>query len=572
MTNICLRTVLVILFYIHEFVVNRVGISKVLHIFANDNIFPTKHKFMKHFYALLLAISGIMLPTQSQALQNVKGLLKNHDLPSIPAQRIQAATGVITETPEGTPGRYARGGGAYYAIMGSVQTAAYEGVSTEIIAGTDGAYYLYNPLSQADTDSYLRLEMEEGKLVAHLPQAVLAGKANNETVTLSLYRMNYTVMGDDEATYTVDPEKDTISWTLTDGIWQMEGGEQNDMILGLGDSEGKWYGYGEFNTSFAPFSDTTVTPPAEMDTQEWSFTYGETGARVSLAMTDNEVFIKGISNVFPDAWIKGHIDGDNVSFASGQYLGIEQGQYHYCYFHGADVETVYDENLWRDVDKFTRNEAAVLTFSDDRQTLSCDQGMMITTLGQRIVLTVETFARPAFKAIPAGMSYIPADPAITTYEPYDEDYEMGAFEFTFPVTNTDGLGLDTSHLFYRVYFDGKPYTFTTEMYGGLEEDTTLIPYGFTDDNFDFMGMGATHTFFIYEEAGVVGVQTVYIDGDNEYASSIISTDNSSITEIGSMEKSDHVQFFDLSGRQVQNPSAGIYIKIDGGKVTKTLIR
>ncbi len=490
----------------------------------------------------------------------------------MPIQRIQAAAGIITEAPEGTTLQYARGGGAYYAVMGSVQTAAYEGVATEIIEGTDGHYYLYNPLSQADTDSYLRLEMEDGKLVAHLPQAVLAGKVNNETVTLSLYRMNYTMTGEDEATYVVDPEKDTISWTLTDGVWQMEGGEQNDMILGLGDDEGKWYGYGEFNTSFTPFSDTALTPPADLEPQEWSFTYGETGSRVSLAMTDSEVFIKGISTVFPEAWISGTINGDKVTFPSGQYLGIEQGQYHYCYFHGADVETVYDENLWRDVDKFTPNDAAVFTLSDDRQTLKSDQGMMITTLGKRIVLTVEAFARPEFKAIPADMSYTPADPAITTYEPYDEDYEMGDLEFTFPVTNTDGLGLDTSKLFYRVYFDSNPYTFTTDLYGGLEEDTTLIPYGFNDDYFDFVAMGATHTFFIYEEVGVVGVQTVYIDGDKEYASRIISTDNSSITEVEAADETAPVQFFDLSGRRVQNPTSGLYIKLQGGQATKISIR
>lgn len=527
---------------------------------------------MKHFYLLLLAITGILPHTSAQAPDRDTRLNARKFTPAV---RIQpnGTTQIITQAPEGTTGEYSRGGGAYYAVMGSVQTAAYEGVATEIIAGTDGSYYLYNPLSQADTDSYLRLDMEDGKLVAHLPQPVLQGMVNEEEVTLSLYRMNYTMLGNDEATYIPDAENSTITWTLTDGIWQMEGGAQNDMILGLGDSDGRWYGYGEFNTSFTPFSDTPVTPPAGIEPQEWSFTYGESGSRVQLAMTDSEVYIQGFSKVFPDAWIKGDIDGNTVSFPSGQYLGIESAQYHYCYFHGADVETVYDETLWRDVDKFTPNGAALFTMADDRLTLTSDQGMMINTLGQRIVLSVETFARPEFKAIPAEMSFTPATPAITTYEPYDEDYEMGAFEFNFPVTNTDGLGLDTSKLFYRVYFDGEPYTFTPGLYSGLEEDMTLVPYGFTDDNFDFMGMGATHTFFIYEEVDVVGVQTVYKDGDTEYPSETVYTDNSSIAAPEVSATQSAARFFDLSGRPVQHPATpGIYIRIQDGKATKTVVR
>lgn len=520
---------------------------------------------MKNFCFISLILAGLapMAQAESTALY----------APALSIAKTVSASGIITEAPEGETLSFARAGGAYYAMMGTVQTEAYEGVSTTVVAGNDGAYYLLNPLSQADTGSYLKLDMENGKLVAHLPQPVLQANVNGKLETFSLYRMNYTTLENDEATYMPDTKTNTITWTLEDGVWQMEGGEQNDMILGMADSKGQWYGYGEFNTSFTPFSDTVLTLPEGLTAQEWSFTYGESGKRAKVAMTDKNVYIGGFCSTFPDAWIKGVVDGSKVTFASGQYLGIEPHQYHYCYFKGATVETVYDETLWRDVDKFTPADNVTFTLSADGKALISDGGMMATTMGKRIILTVENFARPQFRALSEDMSYIPADPVITEYEPYTEDDGMGAFEFTFPVVNVDGIGLDVSKLYYRIYFDEVAHTFSADIYDGLENDMDLLPYGFTDENFDFMAMGATHTIFYYEPAEVVGVQIVYKDGENEYASRIVSTEASSVGDIATDGNDLPARYYDLSGRPIGNPTApGLYIRLCGNKATKVLVR
>jgi len=56
---------------------------------------------------------------------------------------------------------------------------------------------------------------------------------------------------------------------------------------------------------------------------------GEITYPVTVIIVNGEMYIKGIYDTFPDAWIKGTIDGNTVTFASPQYLGSLQTQAYY---------------------------------------------------------------------------------------------------------------------------------------------------------------------------------------------------------------------------------------------------
>ena len=86
----------------------------------------------------------------------------------------------------------------------------------------------------------------------------------------------------------------------------------------------------------------------------------------------------------------------------------------------------------------------------------------------------------------------PAAPAIQEVSPYDESDGMSV-KFTIEPKTLMENTLCPNYLYYNVYFDTdtKPMTFTEDIYSGLDEDMTDIPYLFEDKEF-FYVQGNTH--------------------------------------------------------------------------------
>lgn len=524
---------------------------------------------MMKLYALILsAATALSVSAANHAPADAP--LKSRPLAAIAHIKDPALPDIITTPPAGTPHAFSRSGGAYYAMMGNVSTEIFEGIVADFIEGDDGSWYLLNPFSQAETNSYLRLEKtDDHTLTARLPQAITQGNVNNQTIVLYANRMNYTLTSDpgadQEATYIVDTGNNTITFTLTpEGNWAMEGGQQLDTILGLADEKGNWYGYGEFNTIFTPFTDTLLQLPEGLQPEKWAMTYGFDGHFINAAISGSDLYLQGLSTYFPDSWVKATISGSTVTLPSRQYIGIEQAYTHYCYLNGADITPVYNDYYEDYIDTFTPNAEATFNFAPDTRILTAapSQGLIVNTLGQKIILEVQSFATPTLRPVPADMTPTPATPIITLYEPYDDIYQMGAIEFTLPVTNTDGILLDKSALYYRIYLDDTPLTLTPANYPNLTEPIQLIPYNLECGS-DILVMGASHTLFFYTDSFTrLGIQTIYIAPDQtEHPSDIIYT-----AHLGSLTVPDvtptvtSTRYYDLSGRPISHPTRGLYIR------------
>ena len=102
---------------------------------------------------------------------------------------------------------------------------------------------------------------------------------------------------------------------------------------------------------------------------------------------------------------------------------------------------------------------------------------------------------------------------------------------------------------------------------------TNIPYGFTDGGYDFSVNGTRHTVVLYEEIEVVGVQSVNVAGENEYKSQIVWSDGAlSGIESVTVTPAGESEFYDLTGRRVNQPSTGIYIRRQGNITDKVVIK
>ena len=92
---------------------------------------------------------------------------------------------------------------------------------------------------------------------------------------------------------------------------------------------------------------------------------------------------------------------------------------------------------------------------------------------------------------------------------------------------------------------------------------TDIPIDFSDKTrYDFENRGNAHAVMIYDNASRIGVQAFYLDGDKRLTTDIVYSDGtvvSGIKEVSEMTMGKPF-YTDLSGRRVENPSKGVYVK------------
>lgn len=104
--------------------------------------------------------------------------------------------------------------------------------------------------------------------------------------------------------------------------------------------------------------DELVTPPAGIESEAWEYKsgswyyYGDYGwvDGTSQAKTDFEVvidgddiYVKGFAFYFPEAWVKGSINGNTITFAHGQFMG--EDEYGPEYLNGQDMDADEGANL-----------------------------------------------------------------------------------------------------------------------------------------------------------------------------------------------------------------------------------
>ena len=130
-----------------------------------------------------------------------------------------------------------------------------------------------------------------------------------------------------EITYTIDPDGtirlNGTSQTHILGLCQRAFGETFDYL------DYEWLQDGDFESVYTPVPDDRVVLPPGLEQQEIFFhtvmfdgfglaPFNRTG---HLAFDGDDVYLNGFNSFLPNAWIKGHRDGDNFVFPSDQFLG-----------------------------------------------------------------------------------------------------------------------------------------------------------------------------------------------------------------------------------------------------------
>ena len=248
----------------------------------------------------------------------------------------------------------------------------------------------------------------------------------------------------------------------------------------------------------APVKPEVVVVPEGLVAEEYAASFinsnGDAAySYVNVGFEGSDVYIQGLCSFLPEAWVKGTLEGETVTFAGGQFLGTYASEYD-MYLQDEDVVFAYD--------------AAANTF-----TL---KGEAFIHTGTK---TADYYSNSIFKKV-VEVAGTPVDPAILGIE--DAGYG-DVVEFIIPNVDTAGNPMASQKLSFQFYTDiettQSPLTFLADDYTYLEEDMTVIPYGFID-SYDFYN-GRIYLNMEHSNWNRIGIQTIYTGGGEEHKSEVI---------------------------------------------------
>lgn len=415
---------------------------------------------------------------------------------------------VINQQPEGTLRSYTKTaeqvGVAWDYQDGKfvmvIKKTPVDGINTKVVFADDNkTVYIQDPIFANSKRTWVKGTIEGNTVTVETPQTVceyMDGGMQYEY----LNRLKY-----DEASnyYVVDADNTSITYTLDEnGVLTQTG---TDVVMGIVVTDKvTWSGYAETNQVLTPVTDEVLVAPEGVDMEEWNLTSdNESPSKVNVGISGSDVYISGLFPNNANACIKGTITGENVEFASNQYLGGVDAYHFYLLTKDAANELC---------------DKLVLAYDAANKIIS-GQGTMVISKGKTLNMFME-YVNPVFAAPNTNVEIgNPVNPSIL-----EINWQASGPWVTFdlPVADVNGNVLDKSKLFYNIYAGDDVYTFRASDYDiTTGRDMTDVPYDYID-NYYFQGTGTQRKVKVYAaDITKVGVQLIYKDGSEVYFSDVV---------------------------------------------------
>ena len=260
------------------------------------------------------------------------------------AQDVPDDFSLIENQPEGELRIYTRSGGLIREVEKEVvdENDPYELVeltqdgTVNIVFADNNKVYIQQPTSWLTIyDAWVEGTLSDDGTTITVPLGQYTAYTRSFNMATQLWLFNYVEELD---SYVRDEETTEITYSIdADGTIRLNGTSQTH-ILGLcqrafGETfyylDYEWLQDGDFESVYTPVPDDRVVLPPGLEQQEIYFhTVMFDGVGLSpfnrighLAFDGDDVYLNGFNSLLPNAWIKGHRDGDNLVFASDQFLG-----------------------------------------------------------------------------------------------------------------------------------------------------------------------------------------------------------------------------------------------------------
>lgn len=496
--------------------------------------------------------------------------------------KINTSEDVITSV-EGTRLDMTLVGSGYDVFDEYVMEYENEQSATHVVYADNDEVYIYNILPTPPVGAYVKGIRKDDKIIVDLPQTVMWNDRYEEGVNVNICE-RYEIEEDGETYFDYTPvEGESLVFSVADdGSMKADDLDVEHRMLGFTYcTDDYWCGYGVWELSMKPFSDTLVTVPSDIEVSKdsWNYTCGALGYgwTVSFAQGGEEVYFQGLSESIPEAWVKATVEYDDteahVYIDQNQYVGAYYGYYVYtkCARIIGDEEEGYEYDLMPDDYRFE----LVWDYEEETMVPKDPSISLLFNISKDELNFVDELYEFVL-SVNDGYEGTPANPYDLKYYDYMEDFNFAVLEFYAPALSVDGDLLDTSNLGYVVYLDNEEWTFDAGEYD-LEESMVEIPWSFDNEETILKFFGSCrHAVYLYVEGvSSIGVQSVYrYDGEETHSEIVtldLKDDPSSSTSLDIDRKVADEKYYDLSGRQVAHPAAGIFVKRvtfeDGSVVT-----
>ncbi|MBD5358655.1 MAG: hypothetical protein HDR88_16985 [Bacteroides sp.] len=420
----------------------------------------------------------------------------------------------------------------------------------------NGDVYFHNPMVTYISDSYIKGHVEGSKVIVNLPQCIgYIDNGNEPPFYVYMNKLTFDWMDEEEGIgwYYLKEEQNTVEFDIVDGMhlelnlgnegWDgsMYYGEEavySKYIYGMTagnavDEFSTWLGYGDGREYYTDLDHDLTVVPENLTTEKWVITSDDQNRLLNIAFDGENVYVNNIfGQELLNSWVKGTISDGVVTFESGQYMGILHNylNYNLTYLMAADpIWVKYNPNDTESEEGDTSkgywglNPVAEISFNYDAQTHTLtpvdeQRHLVVSTANNYISYLIKYKAPTLTKQGDFDDHYAPATPEFISYG------ELFAVAWNIPFTNVNGDYLDTSRMWYNIYFDGVKYEFMTDEYVKIPEDMIDVPYEFCDGNWDFVTLNEIHRIFLHmSKISEVGVQSFYESLDGTIYSSPLVT-------------------------------------------------
>lgn len=500
-------------------------------------------------------------------------------------------------------------------------TSGYEsgwfGATKFQVSGIEGKYvydeankeiYIYNPITRYSSYSYIKGSVDDdGNVTVECPQLLACGDDGD----WAYYVMNAQITEDG---YSMEPVEDDInlhykleadgSLSLCDGSWvglfewadyYYYDEELDDYIDVPGEYFYDWLYYTDTKQSMRIFNEEPLKPEKNLAVESWTIAYqsldyysevitGYDVQEVEACIDGDSFWIKGIIPSEPDSWIKGDINGDEISFKTSYICLDKRGGYFEYLLAGKEV---FDE--YNGVYVFDFSGEATMTFDAENKTITAKDGnTLVINAGLETVYYLYMWVNPIMKPTVEAAPAAPLAPVFGYYYPRDEDY-AALFIFFLSCVDVNYNPLEEDSMFYMILVDGEPYEFTVEDLGkiyseSVTDDETFMefPLDFDSNNLYAYGDGEIDLSVPFEGYDTIGAQSFYIteSGDYLYSAPLIYDINEGTVGVDQVALAHgeivNVEFVGLDGVKVARPQKGIYVMTvtyaDGTRKTNKVAR
>ena len=290
---------------------------------------------------------------------------------------------VIESQPEGEVRLYRRTGGVVREVEKSYTIEEGENPYELVFEQQEGALtivfadsnkvYIQRPVSWSYYDGWVEGTLsEDGKTITvPMGQYIAYTKSLEMAVQVGVF-----VYDESAESYFYEEAIDELYYTINDdGSISQEDTDQS-IILGtmnraFGDNfqylDYEWLQSGDYGSVYIPINELPITPPDDMsvhsmylttavnDGMEWEpYT-----AKVNVGFDGNDMWLQGISEFLPKAWIKGVREGNKIIFPNSQLLGANDAL---LYFKCAEFNPVNGNTTQKDMELTINDDGTYSTF------------------------------------------------------------------------------------------------------------------------------------------------------------------------------------------------------------------